>query len=164
MVAGSLSSHSPFNKAIRTSIRFDSWKQWSSKCSEHRRESFGRYVLPIARLHARRKLLSFRKLEKRKLGILLGFWLITALKSYAMSRFAGKNPKYETTEQPLHVLTPKLIGRYWRPKKINMVREIILRAKYLVFDTFTAFSELFALRLGFPLNIMPERLTTTCNH
>lgn len=164
MVAGSLSSHSPVKKAIRTSIRFDSWKQWSSKCSEHRRESFGRYVLPMARLHARRKLLSFRKLEKRKLGILLGFWLITALKSYAMSRFAGKNPKYETTEQPLHASHQNWLADFEGRKKINTAREIILRTKYLVFDTFTAFSELFALRLGFALNIIPERLTTTCNH
>ena len=164
MVAGSLSSHSPVNKAIRTSIRFHSWKQWSSKCSEHRRESFGRYVLPIARLHARRKLLSFRKLEKRKLGILLGFWLITALKSYAMSRFAEKTPNTKQRNNHYTSSHQNWLADFEGRKKINTVREIILRAKYLVFDTFTAFSELFALRLGFPLNIMPERLTTTCNH
>ena len=35
-----LSSHSPVNKAICTSLTYDSWKQWSSKCCTQRRKSF----------------------------------------------------------------------------------------------------------------------------
>lgn len=47
-----VSSHSIVNKAIHSSIRYDSWKQWSSKCLEHRHDSFGRHILPIAWIHA----------------------------------------------------------------------------------------------------------------
>ena len=68
MVAGPLSlsvtkcvySHSPVNKAIRTSLTCDSWKQWYSKCSEQRCESLRslmRDILAIARIRPRRKLL-----------------------------------------------------------------------------------------------------------
>ena len=68
MVAGPLSlsvikcvySHSPVNKAIRTSLTCDSWKQWYSKYSEQRCKSLRslmRDILAIARIRPRRKLL-----------------------------------------------------------------------------------------------------------
>ena len=43
-----VSNHSPVNKAIRTRIRYHLWRQWSSKCSERTRKSFGRNVRPMA--------------------------------------------------------------------------------------------------------------------
>ena len=48
-----VSNHSPVNKAIRTRISYDLWRQWSSKCSERTRKSFGRNVLPMAGIHER---------------------------------------------------------------------------------------------------------------
>ena len=66
-----LSSHPSVNKAICTSLTYDSWKQWSSKCCTQRRKSFRsliRDILPIAWIHARRKLppLSFSSASVRR--------------------------------------------------------------------------------------------------
>ena len=59
--------------------------------------------------------------KKAKLGILLGFGLITALKSYAMIYFSRKRQweppppkkkkkKKKRTEHPLHVINPKCLA------------------------------------------------------
>ena len=45
--------------SIRTSMRYDSLKQCSSKCFEHKRGFFGKDVLPIAWIHAWCVFLSF---------------------------------------------------------------------------------------------------------
>lgn len=55
--------------------------------------------------------------KKAKLGILLGFGPITALKSYAMRYFSRESPrnpppqkKKKRTEHPLHVINPKCLA------------------------------------------------------
>ena len=55
--------------------------------------------------------------KKAKLGILLGFGPITALKSYAMRYFSRQSPreppppkKKKRTEHPLHVINPKCLA------------------------------------------------------
>ena len=87
-----VSNHSPVNKAIRTRIRYDLWRQWSSKCSERTRKSFGRNVLPMVWIHERLWLLYFGELTKRSLISCLVFTRFMYLNAPLLTILLGKTP------------------------------------------------------------------------
>ena len=104
-----LSSHSPVNKAICASLTYDSWKQWSSKCCTQRRKSFRsliRDILPIAWIHARRKLppLSFSSASVRR------------------KRKMASNAGYSLTSSEKKMKPRRWITNFIRVSKVNRIR------------------------------------------
>ena len=154
-----VSNHSPVNKAIRTRIRYDLWRQWSSKCSERTRKSFGRNCPSDGMNPWTSMTIVFWRANKAKLGILLGFYPTYALECSALNHFARENPRITqlrmngatiTRHQPKMPCVPNKMANAgssnlpWRPvlkaeKKINKVTGMVLRTRYLELIYFEPF-------------------------
>ena len=98
----------------------------------------------------------FWEARKGKLGILLGFSLITAFKSYTMRHFAGKTQEQSQIRKNKATITRHQLKKPCAPnemvnarslnfaklrflRSVFKVEKIVLSIKHIVFNTFRAF-------------------------